>query len=499
MKLWSFSISACRHFSSQASACSSKKKGSSSSCRRLRNYCWSKNNKQSGSSSKTSTKLKIKWTDEQNRVLDAVCNRKSVFITGSAGTGKTFLLEEIIKKLKKIHGRSGVQVTASTGVAACALHGQTLHSFAGVGYGELDRESLLERVFSDARACRRWRKVKALVIDETSMVDAKLFEGLAYIARMLRGGEESASDNKTWGGIQLIVSGDFFQLPPVIDGRNMGERVYAFEADCWSSSFDLQIELTNVFRQSESLLVHLLQGLRKADVDPEDLNLLVNCCSVDEPDPSAVRLFPRIADVNNVNKKKMEDLNEEICVYRAQDSGEGQWMRQLQSGIAHDNLEICVGARVMLIKNIDPRRKLMNGATGTVLKVCEVHEKDYDVCDMCSHGNVLPLVKFDSGFELLIEPKTWEVRDGERVVARRRQIPLILSWALSIHKCQGMTLDKLHTNLSRVFGYGMVYVALSRVRSLAGLHISGLEPSKIKAHPKVLDFYRGFSHETKEG
>ncbi|KAH6788835.1 hypothetical protein C2S51_003841 [Perilla frutescens var. frutescens] len=505
MKLWSLAITARRHFSSQASASSSKKKGGSGSgSSHWGNYCFSKNNKQRGSSSKTPKKPKTKWTDEQNRVLDAVCNRKSVFITGSAGTGKTFLLEEIIKKLKKIHGRSGVHVTASTGVAACALHGQTLHSFAGVGHGELDRDGLLKRVFSDRRACRRWRKVKALVIDETSMVEADLFDGLAYIARVLREGEESASDNKTWGGIQLIVSGDFFQLPPVmVKKKKKGGKVYAFEADCWSSSFDLQVELTSVFRQSDSLLVHLLQGIRKGDVDLDDLELLVNCCSVDEPDPSAVRLFPRIADVNTVNKLKMEGLNEEICVYKAQDSGELQWMRQLRSGIAHDQLEICVGARVMLIKNINPWRKLVNGATGTVMELCKVDEKDYEMSDMCSHGNVLPLVKLDSGFELIVKPETWEVRDGERIVARRRQIPLILSWALSIHKCQGMTLDKLHTDLSRVFGYGMVYVALSRVRSLAGLHLSGLEPSKIIAHPKVLEFYRGFSsaqqQETREG
>lgn len=143
----------------------------------------------------------------------------------------------------------------------------------------------------------------------------------------------------------------------------------------------------------------------------------------------------------------------------------------------------------------------MNGATGTVLRMCRDWGDDV-VCDMCSHGNVLPLVKFDSGFEMIVEPETWEVREGERVVARREQIPLILSWALSIHKCQGMSLDKLHTDLSRVFGYGMVYVALSRVRSLAGLQLSGLEPSKIMAHTKVLEFYRSFSgeqHESREG
>ncbi|XP_047949600.1 ATP-dependent DNA helicase PIF1-like [Salvia hispanica] len=493
MKLWSFAVTVCRHFSSKSAFGTSQKTGKF-------NY-WIK----AANRSKKVRTPKINWTDEQNRALEAVSNGKSVFVTGSAGTGKTFLLEEIIKRLKKIHGRSRVYVTASTGAAACALHGQTLHSFAGVGYGELDREGLLERVLSDKRACRRWRNVKALVIDETSMVDAKLFDGMAYVARTLR--EE---DKETWGGIQLIVSGDFFQLSPIIEKTKTKEKgkkkrkkkgdvkVYAFEADCWGSSFDLQIELTRVFRQSDSLLVHLLQGIRRAEIGPEELELLVECCSVNEPDPDAVRLFPRISDVDEVNKEKMKGLGEEIYTYTAQDSGEKQWKRQLEIGIARDTLELCVGARVMLIKNISPWRKLVNGATGTVLGFCKLVDKNYGMSAGCSHGDVLPLVKFDSGSELIVEPETWEVRDGDKVVARRRQIPLILSWALSIHKCQGMSLDKLHADLSRVFGHGMVYVALSRVRSLAGLGLSGLEPSKIKAHPKVLEFYRGFS-ESGEG
>ncbi|XP_042007423.1 ATP-dependent DNA helicase PIF1-like [Salvia splendens] len=494
MKLWSFAITVCRHFSSKAAFGSNQKTGKI-------NY-WIK----AANRSKKVRTPKLNWTDEQNRVLEAVSKGKSVFVTGSAGTGKTFLLEEIIKKLKKIHGWSRVYVTASTGVASCALHGQTLHSFAGVGFGELDREGLLERVLSDKGACRRWRKVKALVIDETSMVDAKLFDGLAYVARTLR------EDKETWGGIQLIVSGDFFQLSPII-GRATREKkktkekkrkkkgdvkVYAFEADCWDSSFDLQIELTRVFRQSDSLLVHLLQGIRRAEIGPDELELLVECCSVTEPDPDTVRLFPRISDVDEVNKEKMKGLGEEIYTYTAQDSGEKQWKRQLQIGIARDTLEVCIGARVMLIKNISPWRKLVNGATGTVLGFSKLVDKSYGMSADCSHGDVLPLVKFDSGSELIVEPETWEVRDGDKVVAKRRQIPLILSWALSIHKCQGMSLDKLHTDLSRVFGHGMVYVALSRVRSLAGLGLSGLEPSKITAHPKVLKFYRGF-RESGEG
>ncbi|KAL3638280.1 hypothetical protein CASFOL_017651 [Castilleja foliolosa] len=494
MKLiFSFAISASRYYSSQAAAVEKKK---------FSKFFFFKNKKKYGaigSNPKTPAKpnkmSKVKWTDEQKQVIDSVCSGKSVFITGSAGSGKTFLLEHIIYKLKKIHGRSRVYVTAPTGIAACALDGQTLHSFAGVGLGDLDRQSLLDRVLLDKRACSRWKKVKALIIDETSMVDANLFDGLEHIARTLRAEDES-DRNKIWGGIQLIVSGDFFQLPPISkEKKKKGAKEYAFEADCWDASFDLQIELTKIFRQSDSLLVQMLQGIRRGENDPADLKLLEGCCSGFDPDPEAVRLYPRIADVSVVNKAKLKSLDKEIYTYKARDVGDEPWIRQLSNGIAPDELELCVGARVMLVKNINPWRKLVNGATGTVMELCKVSESKYEsLGDMCSGGYVLPLVKFDSGLELVVEPETWVVMDGDSVVARRRQIPLILSWALSIHKCQGMTLDKLHTDLSKVFDFGMVYVALSRVRNLGGLYLSGLKPSKIKAHPKVLEFYDCFSN-----
>lgn len=490
MKLLSFfAIAASRYFSTEAAPASKKSCG--------KHYFLQNKKKFGKNDSKPPKRPRIQWTDEQKKALDAVCDRKSVFITGSAGTGKTFLLQHIIKKIKKLHGRSKVYVTAPTGVAACALNGQTLHSFAGIGLGEVDRASLLERVLSDRKACYRWKKVNVLIIDEASMVDATLFENLEHVARSIRV-EASVGDNQSWGGLQLIVSGDFFQLPPVLKKKKKGAKEFAFEADCWDSSFDLQVELTKVFRQSDALLIKLLQGIRKGEIDDGDLKLLEGCCSGYEPDPSAVRIFPRNEDVEKVNKTKMESLDQEIYVYKAEDSGENQGIRQLKSGIAPDELELCVGARVMLTKNINPFRKLVNGATGTVKQFYPVSEKQYQLSDMFSHGSLLPVVEFDAGTELVVEPEVWVVLDGDKIVAARRQIPLILSWALSIHKCQGMTLEKLETDLSRVFDFGMVYVALSRVKSLGGLHLSGLNPKKIKAHPKVLQFYKKISGEQQD-
>lgn len=440
----------------------------------------------------------IQWTEEQSQVLGAIGEGKSVFISGSAGTGKTFLVEHIIKQLKKIHGKSGVFVTASTGVAACALNGMTLHSFAGTGWGKDDRVQLLSSVVSNRRAYNRWNKVKALVIDEISMIGAAFFEKLEYIARAVRGKDQ------VWGGMQLVVSGDFFQLPPVPEKEDGKQKEYAFEADCWDASFELQMELTKVFRQADPQLVKLLQGIRKGENDPDDLNLFEQCYAQPEDDPLAVQLFPRIDDVSRVNRRKLLSLNEEIIVYNALDVGDDQWKKQLTSGIAPERAELCVGARVMLCKNIRPRSKLVNGATGTVVGFVDesrdsipenpTYEKaQTDIARMCSHGCLLPVVKFDFGEKFIVDIEEWYVMDGEMKVAVRKQIPLVLAWALSIHKCQGMTLDRLHTDLQRAFGCGMVYVALSRVKTLDGLHLSGFCPGKIKADPKVLQFYKNFS------
>ncbi|KAA8525028.1 hypothetical protein F0562_011334 [Nyssa sinensis] len=482
MKLFSTAIPAFRYFSTQTTSKNTK----------LTQSSFKNKNKYKRNDPTKPRRTRIKWTDQQSQVLDAISSGKSVFVTGSAGTGKTFLVKQIIKLLNKMHGPSRVSVTASTGVAACALKGQTLHSFAGIGLAQSDQQSLLHRVISNKRAYWRWNRLKALVIDEISMVDAEFFDKLEYIARKARD-EQYGSENKVWGGIQLVVSGDFFQLPPILNQQKSQGKEFAFEADCWNSSFDMQVDLTTIFRQSDAQLIKLLQGIRRGESDPADLQLLEQRCLERKPDSSVLWLYPMNKDVNRVNKKQLESLNDSIFVYHAHDSGEDPWKRQLKQGIAPDELHLCVGARVMLSKNVNPWRKLVNGSTGTVVDFFYPNDM-VDVMDICKHA-ALPVVKFDSGPELVIDPDTWVIMEGEKAVAERKQIPLILAWALSIHKCQGMTLDSLQTDLSRAFGCGMVYVALSRVRSLDGLHLSGFDPSKIKAHPKVLQFYRSFAIE----
>lgn len=426
---------------------------------------------------------RIEWGDEQNRVLAAISQGKSVFITGSAGTGKTFLLAEVIKSLSKLHTPSTVSVTASTGIAACALKGQTLHSFAGIGICSFDDpKRLLDKVSKIKSAVTRWRKVKALVVDEISMISAKLFDHLDYIARKIKGVD------KPWGGIQIVVSGDFFQLPPIADDYD--EAMYAFDADCWNDSFDLQVELTRVFRQSDAGLARLLEGIRRGESEQHDLEFLEQFCSKTKCDSSVVQIFPLNEDVKRVNEARLKSLKKDLVVYKAVDFGKGHWKWMLNSGIAPKEISLCEGARVMLIKNINTESGLVNGATGTVLRFS--HSSAKDLGRICP-DQVMPVVQFDAGQCMPVTPEKWEVLDGENVVACRKQVPLILAWAMSIHKCQGMTLERLHTDLSRAFGCGMVYVALSRLRSLEGLHLSSFDRSKIKANQKVSRFYKSLA------
>ncbi|XP_057755827.1 uncharacterized protein LOC130975007 [Arachis stenosperma] len=411
---------------------------------------------------------KIQWTEEQKSLLSAIEQGKSVFITGSAGTGKTMLVIEVIKRLKKMHTPSKVFITASTGVAAVALKGQTLHSFGGIrGPFYHDPEKLFESILADKRAVRRWQKANALVVDECSMVDGELFDGLEYVARMVRGVDEM------WGGIQMVVVGDFCQLPPIPNDSSKPVK-YAFEARCWDESFHLQKELTKVFRQSDPQFIELLQRMRKGEIISLDLSLLEKCYSERVCDSSVVKLFPLKKKVMEVNDNMLKSLQKDVTVYPAVDSGKDTWKKLLNQGIAPDQLELCEGSRVMLIKNLDVRKGLVNGATGTVV----------------GFDNGLPIVKFDSGKVLTIKPAEWSIKEGDEVVAKRWQIPLTLAWSQTIHKCQGMTLENVSINFSGSFGVGMVYTALSRVKTLAGLHLSGFKSSMIRMDPKVLEFYK---------
>uniref|UniRef100_A0A0C9S740 ATP-dependent DNA helicase n=1 Tax=Wollemia nobilis TaxID=56998 RepID=A0A0C9S740_9CONI len=424
---------------------------------------------------------------QRKKILLSISSGKSVFFTGAAGTGKTNVLRHAVKILRRIHGDASVFVTASTGVAASALNGTTLQAFAGIGAGLDDVDSLVARVKRNPQARSRWTKAKALVIDEISMINGDLFDKLSRVGKIIRG------QSREFGGLQLVVAGDFCQLPPVHPPDP--DKFFAFQADCWDNCFDVQIELTSILRQTDLEFMNMLNEIRKGVCSPKSIRMLDRCrrpsLSNDaDRDIAFTKLFPLKVEVVRENEEKLKELGQEIVTFHAEDSGPEHARAQIEGTLAVKELSLCVGAQVMLIYNLDTEKGLVNGKKGVV-----VGFESSDECNEISPAGVWPVVRFPRCKPEMVKPQAFEFRgfdkDGRVVVtAKRVQVPLILAWALSVHKCQGMTLERIETDLTRAFEYGMVYVALSRLKALEGLRLMGFHPAKVRAHPKVLEFYQ---------
>lgn len=433
---------------------------------------------------------------EQLDVLKAISAGESVFVTGSAGTGKSFVIEKGIKILKLMYNMhdedvtyrgNHVFVTASTGLAACAINGTTLHSFAGIGLGIGTKETLLASLNKERR--KRWINTDVLVIDEISMIDAELFDKVEFIARKLK------DPSKPFGGIQLLVAGDFFQLPPV---KRSGEnKTFAFNSSRWNECFDLQMELTHVFRQADTEFVGMLNELRRGICTPETHRKLLRagtCVPSTDTGIIPTLLYPLRRDVDRENEQRLEELKKTIVTFVARDTGK---IEALEKGRPEKMIMLAVGAQVMLVKNLDQGLKLVNGSRGVVVGFTTQVDKNVTV--KISEGGGFPVVRFLSGMEKVITEESWSVMEGEVEVAARIQIPLILAWASTIHKCQGMTLDCIQSDLSASFEDGMVYVALSRAKTLEGLYVTGFNPYAVRAHPQVVEFYEQLKRKRVQG
>jgi ATP-dependent DNA helicase PIF1 len=420
------------------------------------------------------------------------------------------LLQELIATLKSKHRKNpdAVAVTASTGLAACNIGGVTLHSFAGVGLGKEPVADLVRKIKRHAKAKNRWIRTKILIIDEISMVDGELFDKLEAIARQIR------NNGQRFGGIQLVITGDFFQLPPVPEGGRLSK--FSFEADTWNECIAHTIGLTQVFRQRDPEFAAMLNEMRLGYLSPESIATFRQLSRpIDYHDGmQATELFSTRSEVDNANNAKMRQLEGDTVCYNAEDSGTIQDARfrdkLLSSCMAPPKIELKIHSQVMLIKNHDD--SLVNGSLGRVIGF--VNEKSYIAmldADQDFRDEHLrktakvdqrtittekrwPWVEFSmpdgTTRQLLCQPEQWKVElpNGE-VQACRLQVPLILAWALSIHKAQGQTLERVKVDLGRVFEKGQAYVALSRATCKEGLQVLRFDPSKVKAHDKVREFY----------
>ena len=402
------------------------------------------------------------------RLIESVRRRKNIFLHGPGGVGKSYSLRGIASYLSGM-GIS-VRCTATTGVAALNLNvpekrisASTLHSWAGVGLARDSAKKLLAKIECDSRAKKRWLNTDTLIIDEVSMLGASFFEKLDFIGRNVR----IRQKHKTFGGIQLILSGDFLQLPPVKDD-------WVFSSNAWKRMKFIPFILETPKRYDDEDYFQLLLRVRKGDHTKADLKklrartraygklqeILQNTSSTNIIRPTI--MYSKKVDVNSYNEQELEKLPGDVFTFIAQDTftplnkttREERYIRLLEDAIP-DVISLKVGAQIMLRCNFDVSAGLVNGSRGVVLSI----ETDSI------------FVRFINGKKLNISRHTWSISD-KGGVANRSQIPFILAWSLTIHKSQGATLDYAICDLGpSIFSPGQAYVALSRVKNLKGLFI----------------------------
>ncbi|TGZ73091.1 hypothetical protein CRM22_001703 [Opisthorchis felineus] len=443
--------------------------------------------------------------DLQMKVVDLVKRGSNVFCTGGAGTGKSHLIRRLIGILPP----DCTAVTASTGTAANLIGGTTIHAFSGIGAllsSEIvDSEESTQAWLAALRARlttlpavnARWRKIQHLIIDEISMLSSQLFTRLDLLARETRcplNDSKKEVTQRAFGGLQVIVFGDFYQLPPV---SKQIQTQFAFESPSWKACRFACVELVRSWRQSDDPeLARVLSVTREGHCPDWARHLLMSRCHPSSDDKNSVgkgglvatRLCTHRNDAEAWNMQMLASLPGNGKVFRAKDSSPASSKRLDSICPAPRALHLKVGAQVMLLRNLDTNRGLVNGARGVVERLGGDGEP--------------PQVRFflkrlGSGSEKdhtvlhTVQYERWNLRDDGtgHVDAYRRQLPLNLAWAVSVHKSQGITLDTAELALSKVFECGQAYVALSRCRTLSGLRLLDWRPEVIQANPKVVQFY----------
>lgn len=388
---------------------------------------------------------------------------QSALLTGPAGSGKTYLLNEFIRRAKQ-DGKH-VSVTATTGLAATHLGGGTIHSWSGIGIHDQLPTDFHENLLKGRKDTIT--KTDVLIIDEISMLHDYRLDMVDYITRKVRKLDEP------FGGLQIVLCGDFFQLPPVSRGEQP-RGSFVVESNVWQELDPVVCYLDEQHRQSDDEFLEILQALRAGDVRRGHAEKLLSREQALLDDVGEVtELHVTNVDVDAINAKKLAALPGKPHTYGVATTGRVQYVESLQrSCLAVDGLVLKEGALVMCIKN-NPEKRYVNGSLGTVVGF----EKNTDY----------PIVELKSGRKITVTPETWELRDGDKKRASLVQIPLRLAWAITVHKSQGMTLDAARIDLRRAFVEGMGYVALSRVRSLDTLSLMGINQMALRVSPQALE------------
>lgn len=410
----------------------------------------------------------------QNEAFAILKSGHNVFLTGAAGSGKTYLLNEFIRFLKS---RSvGVGITASTGIAATHLGGLTIHSWAGIGIARTASDQDIQVMASNKRVLKRFSRTDVLIIDEISMLDADRLDLVDRVARLARGSFEP------FGGMQAVFCGDFFQLPPIARSGEPPPR-FAYHADAWKNMQVRVCYLHEQYRQGDDEFTQILNAIRSATVDDTVVSRLRARQSIALSKGRITKLYSHNVDVNEENTRELMRLREQERHYRMEATGVPAVVEMLKKGcLAPEVLTLKKGAAVMFVKN-NFEKGYVNGTLGTVSGFDE-------------YG--APMIVGLNGKKFIAEPASWSVEENNKVIAEITQVPLRLAWAITIHKSQGMTLDGAEINLSNAFEKGMGYVALSRVRSLAGIKLLGLNEVALQVSPEILAFDRELKYCSEE-
>jgi len=449
-------------------------------------------------------------TEDQDYILECFKRGENIFMTGPGGSGKSFtiytLYQDAIERKKKI------QLCATTGKASVLLrHGATtINAWAGIGTGKGDQDKMITSIMLNRFKRKSWMDTDILICDEVSMMSKSMFELLDRLGKRIR------KSDKPFGGIQLVFSGDFYQLPPVGDKNDPESSMFCFESPLWGATFDVQIPLDKVFRQQDESYVELLNQIREGHINPSGIKLLKTRVGVKPPEgKQPIQIYSRKQKVNAVNDEYysiLSDTKEYTYVSQfVKSSNDSNSMKnqmtsvealhaarlniaasdkkftakdiekeklRLQQNVPMDEkLKLKLGCRVMCVVNLDTENGLCNGSVGTVIGF--------------SHDQ-FPIVQFDEIAEKRVI-REYEWKSDIIPDITLKQIPLVLAWAMTIHKAQGATLDSARMSIgSDIFEYGQCYVALSRVKSLEGLYLDSFDYRRIKARDNVASFYAQF-------
>ncbi len=394
----------------------------------------------------------------QGEALRILRTGANVFLTGEPGSGKTHTVNRYVEWLRE--NDVDPAITASTGIAATHIKGMTIHSWSGIGIAEYLTPELVDRVASKEHVVRRITKAKVLIIDEVSMLSAEVLSMVDAVAKEIR------RNDRAFGGMQVVLVGDFFQLPPV----SKGEANFAFESPVWKELNPIVCYLSEQFRQDDPRFLEVLGAIRAGVYDPSHVSVLLSRES-EEADEDVPRLYTHNEDVDRINDEKLAALPGKSHIYAMKAQGPAVMTDALKRGcLSPETLALKEGAAVMATKN-NPIGGYVNGTLGIVIGF----EK----------GTDYPIIETKDGKTITVAPQDWVVEEGGKIKARLTQLPLRLAWAITVHKSQGMSMDAAAIDLSRAFEYGQGYVALSRVRCLAGLCLLGWSEEALAMHPLV--------------